>query len=457
MNKVFSLIVFISLTIFLASCDISKSNNEAVEGTQKTEKTEEVSSKESVEKETKEELPYDPLDFKRSLTSTEKMMLDHKGALSGDRYNKEKLHDQLDRLSGNLTEKQYYNELLNLLKEDYTEPIKKLVNYDVAINVDIKDPNESINDKKEEAKNLSYVIMLDSSGSMAGKVNGTPKMDIAKSSISEFASNLPKESKISLRVYGHEGTNQQKDKIRSCNSVGELFNGTYEKQTFEDSMQEIQPSGWTPIAKALNSIKGDITEGNKVVVYIVSDGIETCDGDPVQTVKDLKQSGIDINVNIIGFDIENNGQKLLKEISDEGNGEFKNITSQEDLDKYLRQQSEMLRYQWSNWKDTGVKESVQLSDDKRLEILDTENEIKDVANREYEHLVEAKEYLENRFPEKSDKMSELSTLINNRYGKITSYARETSEKMRNDISSNGSEKIKVYTDKGNQKVEENIK
>jgi len=292
---------------------------------------------------------------------------------------------------------------------------------------------------------------------MAGKVNGTPKIDIAKSSISEFASNLPKESKISLRVYGHEGTNKQKDKIRSCNSVGELFNGTYEKQTFEDSMQEIQPSGWTPIAKALNSIKGDITKGNKAVVYIVSDGIETCDGDPVQTVKDLKQSGIDINVNIIGFDIEDNGQKLLKEISDEGDGEFKNITSQEDLDKYLRQQSEMLRYQWSNWKDTGVKESVQLSDDKRLEILDTENEIKDVANQEYEHLIEAQEYLENRLPKKSDKMSGLSTLINNRYGKITSYARETSEKIRNDISSNGSEKIKAYTDKGNQKVEENIK
>ena len=54
-------------------------------------------------------------------------------------------------------------------------------------------------------------------------------------------------------------------------------------------------------------------------------------------------------------------------------------------------------------------------------------------------------------------MSELSTLINNRYGKITSYARETSEKIRNDISSNRSEKIKAYTDKGNQKVEENIK
>lgn len=454
MKKIINLVIFIGLVIILSSCNILSSSNKSNENTEDTSKVKPITSEQKSEEKTEEKLSYNPNDFKRSLTNIEKLMLKENGSLSGQKYNQEKLHEKLDHVPQKMTEKQYYSQLLSLLKEDYTEPVKKLVNYDANINVENEGPSEDTGDKNITAKDLQYIIMLDSSGSMGGKVNGQTKMEIAKHSINEFASDLPEESQISLRAYGHEGTNQQKDKIESCNSVGEVYKGIYKRQSFSQSLEGIHPAGWTPIAKALNSIKSDKGNGKKVVVYIVSDGIETCDGDPVQTVKELKKSGIDISVNIIGFDIEDRGQKLLKEISDEGDGQFKNITSKEDLDKYLRQQNEMLRYQWSNWKDKGVKESVQESDAKRLEILDTENEIKEIANREYKNLLDAQEYLEKHSSGNEDEIRGLSDLINARYGEITSYARETSERIRNNISSNGSKKINDYTEKGNQKVEE---
>ena len=92
------------------------------------------------------------------------------------------------------------------------------------------------------------------------------------------------------------------------------------KETFSESLQMVQPGGWTPIALALESIKDDAVLYDRSVIYLVSDGIETCDGDPVKIVKELKDDGINVSVNIIGFDIDDEGQKLLKEISDEGNG-----------------------------------------------------------------------------------------------------------------------------------------
>ncbi|WP_154990855.1 vWA domain-containing protein [Priestia megaterium] len=454
MKHIVKLTFFIALVIVLSSCNNQSAIDKSDENNENISKTKTITSEQKSQDRTNVKLPYDPAEFKRSLTKTEKLMLMQNGSLSGEKYNRSKMHAKLDELSSNMTGKQYYDQLLKLLKEDYTEPVKTLVNYDADIKVQNKGPNEDIENENMSAEDLEYVIMLDSSGSMAGEVNGQTKMDIAKRSINEFASNLPQESEISLRAYGLEGTNQSKDKKMSCNSFGELYNGQYKRQVFTQSLKDIQPAGWTPIAAALSSIKGDMGTGKKVIVYIVSDGIETCGGDPVQSVKELKQSGIDVSVNIISFDIEDRGRKLLKKISDEGNGQFKNITSQEDLDKYLRQQNEMLRYQWSSWKDEGVKESVRESDNKRLEVLDVENQIKEIANAEYKNLTEAQEYLRDHSSRNEEAMNKLSDLINARYGEITSYARKTSEKIRNNISASGSEKINDYTEKGNQKVEE---
>ena len=40
------------------------------------------------------------------------------------------------------------------------------------------------------------------------------------------------------------------------------------------------------------------------IVYIVSDGVETCDGDPVAAAKLLQADNIQAQVNIIGFDVD---------------------------------------------------------------------------------------------------------------------------------------------------------
>ena len=87
-----------------------------------------------------------------------------------------------------------------------------------------------------------------------------------------------------------------------------------------------------------------------MIVYVVSDGIETCNGDPVKAAKDLVSSDIQTVVNIIGFDVDNEGQKLLKNVASAGNGEFTYVQSERDLKRYLRAQYEEIQQAWLDWK-----------------------------------------------------------------------------------------------------------
>jgi Ca-activated chloride channel homolog len=81
-----------------------------------------------------------------------------------------------------------------------------------------------------------------------------------------------------------------------------------------------------PLAASIAAAEKDLQgkEGNNVV-YIVSDGIETCDGNPVEAAKKLHESNIKAEVNIIGFDVDNKGQQQLKAVAEAGGGEFQSV------------------------------------------------------------------------------------------------------------------------------------
>ncbi|PMB17844.1 hypothetical protein CEN45_21660, partial [Fischerella thermalis CCMEE 5198] len=163
---------------------------------------------------------------------------------------------------------------------------------------------------------LNVAILLDASGSMAAEVPGGVKMDLAKEAVQSFASNLPEEANVSLRVYGHKGSNSQQDKAVSCESNEVIYEAdTYEDDRFQKALDTVKPTGWTPIAAAIKSARKDLdakAEKARNLVYVVSDGEETCGGDPVKEAKALNESDIQAMVNIIGFDVDDKGQRELK-------------------------------------------------------------------------------------------------------------------------------------------------
>ena len=116
-------------------------------------------------------------------------------------------------------------------------------------------------------------------------------MDLAKNAIKKYASGLPQDSVISLRVYGHKGTGSDSDKILSCSSTEVMYEAnSYQNENFSNALTQFKPSGWTPLAATIKSAYDDLkiksADNSENILFIVSDGIQTCDGNPVEEARD---------------------------------------------------------------------------------------------------------------------------------------------------------------------------
>ncbi|MFD1436762.1 VWA domain-containing protein, partial [Kroppenstedtia eburnea] len=216
------------------------------------------------------------------------------GRFSGDDYDRKKVEQALDQFPNNLSTDEAYDRLVYLLGENYRPQYEELMSLDPTIQVNEKTPNNKIDVPSIEQMNVE--ILLDASGSMAGRVDGGVKMDLAKQAIRAFASDVPEGAQVSLRVYGHKGSNQKKDKAVSCQSNELVYPlKSYDSSQFEQSLNQFKPTGWTPLASAIQAAREDLKEwaGEKTrnIVYVVSDGVETCGGDPVKEAKKLGESG----------------------------------------------------------------------------------------------------------------------------------------------------------------------
>ncbi|MFL6586586.1 MAG: VWA domain-containing protein [Luteimonas sp.] len=184
------------------------------------------------------------------------------------------------------------------------------------------------------------LLMLDASGSMAGRQGGETKLVIAQDALLDFARRIEGDAQVALRVYGHRGGNREQDKPESCRAT-ELVQpfAPRDPAAFETAVRAFQPSGFTPIAASLQAAARDFADGGANadgnVVYLVSDGIETCDGDPVAAARALQASDIGVVVNVIGFDVDAQAEQQLRSVAEAGGGEYLAAQNRADLNALL--------------------------------------------------------------------------------------------------------------------------
>lgn len=248
----------------------------------------------------------------------------------------------------------YWRKTLSLLHEDYPNPADALdeVKIESFGNPELED--ERFHFKEQ----LNVQIILDASGSMGNEMDGKTMMDIAKDSITEFASSLPEGANIALRVYGHKGTEKEKDKELSCSSNELIYDmQAYEQNALQQALSGVNPAGWTPLADAIEQAKNDLSqynsESNTNIIYLVSDGIETCNGDPIAKAKELAESNIQPIVNVIGFDVDSKGQQQLKEVAEAAKGIYENARNAEELKQQL-QKAKDIADKWKEWKEKSI-------------------------------------------------------------------------------------------------------
>jgi hypothetical protein len=96
--------------------------------------------------------------------------------------------------------------------------------------------------------------------------------------------------------------------------------------------------GATPIAYTLDQVSGDFlsTTGTKLVL-LVTDGMETCKGDPVKSAEALLAAGYDLRINVVGFDIgrDSKARDQLMQIAQATGGAFLEASNREELRRAL--------------------------------------------------------------------------------------------------------------------------
>jgi hypothetical protein len=197
-------------------------------------------------------------------------------------------------------------------------------------------------------------LILDSSGSMRELVEGRPKNEIAREVMAELLKELPEDHHVGLRLYGHWGqwilrkTDPKAEILRAddprLNTDSELVVAIQplsdkQRSKIEGWLNWAQPRGSTPMVYSLLQARKDFTGshlGPKTVV-LISDGEETCGGKIEDVGKAYRDAGIDVVVDVVGFNIRDTvAEKQLKEIARLGSGQYFGVSNAKQLTSALQ-------------------------------------------------------------------------------------------------------------------------
>jgi Mg-chelatase subunit ChlD len=182
----------------------------------------------------------------------------------------------------------------------------------------------------------SVEIVVDASRSMWGRMGGQPKMSVAKEILWDVSHWFPQDLNLALRAYGSTSPSESAD----CADSALLVPFADENRgPIRAAIDGLRPLGQTPIAYALQQAGRDFGARNDDrAVVLVTDGIESCGGDPVQAASDLRDQGIIVHV--IGFGLGSAADEdtaSLRSIAWASGGRYVTAGSAEELKAALAQ------------------------------------------------------------------------------------------------------------------------
>ncbi|TGK28774.1 VWA domain-containing protein [Leptospira gomenensis] len=167
-----------------------------------------------------------------------------------------------------------------------------------------------------ETKKSSKLFIVDASGSMNEYLGIYQKMHLAKKHVSRYIASLPAETEIGFLAYGN--------RIPGCSS-SRLYHPLEpeNRKDFKNRLFGLTPSGATPLAESIR-IAGTIAAGKKekVEIILVTDGVESCYGDPKKELQTLKKQKIPFRFHILGLGLKSNEEQQMKILSEEGGGRY---------------------------------------------------------------------------------------------------------------------------------------
>lgn len=177
-----------------------------------------------------------------------------------------------------------------------------------------------------QAESENVILVLDASGSMWGRVDGTEKIVVARNVVGKVLADIGDRVNLGVVAYGHRSKGDCKD-IEKVIPVGPV-----DANAYMSVINRITPKGKTPITDAVRLSAEELrfTE-DKATVILVSDGLETCEADPCALATELEQAGVDFTAHVIGFDLKDKDTSSLRCLAETTGGKYLAADNADDL------------------------------------------------------------------------------------------------------------------------------
>ena len=181
----------------------------------------------------------------------------------------------------------------------------------------------------------SILLILDASGSMNAKLpNGETRIEVARRAIKGVASLIPGKAQLSLRLYGAQSPASDKN-CQDSNVAVPFAAAEANGGGITTTVDHTKAQGYTPIAHSLGQAANDFpADAKERVIVLVSDGKETCQGDPVVAAKALAAKGV--TVHAVGFVVDTAARMQLQNIARATGGTYFDAPVGPELPDILR-------------------------------------------------------------------------------------------------------------------------
>ena len=182
------------------------------------------------------------------------------------------------------------------------------------------------------------LLLLDVSGSMNERISsGGTKFAAAQRAVKRVANAVPAGTQVGLRVYGSEIAEPKEQNPKACTDTKLVLPiGPLNRRQLSRAVDSFEAKGETPIAYSLGKAVDDLGPSGKRVLILISDGEESCDGDPCPAARRLAKAGVDLQFNAIGLAVNSKARSQLQCIAKAGDGNYYDANNTSDLEDAVR-------------------------------------------------------------------------------------------------------------------------
>lgn len=179
------------------------------------------------------------------------------------------------------------------------------------------------------------IFITDASGSMWQKVNDEYKIVLARQVLGDLVGEMADNQPIGLVAYGHR-------RKSDCADIETLLPlGNTDKAAFQQALEALNPTGMTPLAQSARQVIHTLRDQQQAAtVILITDGLETCEGDLCEIVREAKAAGVDFVLHIVGFDLGESDKSALECAARESGGKYIDASDREELAEALQESSE---------------------------------------------------------------------------------------------------------------------